>query len=52
MAREFGEDCRESMLRTNIDTEFVVPATEILYEGVSNADYPHRAQSFEPAHWS
>ena len=40
------------MPRTNIDTEFVVAATEVLHKGMPGADYPCRAQSFEPAHRS
>jgi hypothetical protein len=35
-----GEDCREPMPRTNIGTEFVVPAAQVLHKGVPGADYP------------
>ncbi len=38
--REFGEDCREPMPRTNIGTELVVPAAQVLHKGVPGADYP------------
>lgn len=40
------------MPRTNIDTEFVVPAREVLHKGVHGADYPCRTHSFEPVHRS
>lgn len=40
---EFGEGYGDPMPRVDIDTEFVVAASEALDERVSGADYPCRA---------
>jgi hypothetical protein len=38
------------MLRVGIDTEFVMAAAEVLYEGMPAADHSYRAESFQPPH--
>ena len=49
--REFGEGCREPMLRVNIDTKFIVAPAQVLNEGVPGTDHVGRTKLFQAAHW-
>jgi hypothetical protein len=50
MAREFGEDHCELRPLVDIQSEFVVAATEVLHKRVPGTDHPCRAEPFHAAH--
>jgi hypothetical protein len=49
-AREFGEDHCELRPLVDIQSEFVVAATEVLHKRVPGTDHPCRAEPFHVAH--